>query len=186
MNNSITPAANGSQAADKAAERIVRHFQAKGFTHITEALLIQIHHIGADRTVIEEAFEAAQEQDKAPPVAQYFEIRPCGHYAESRNFDEAKSALKSDLTTTLINDIPKVFFDAAPVVIDDPLASGTKYDVMMKLRDNLNGYAVVVLLNDPSASFIDYVGSYPGSDWQKIMGEFEFATQSLGDVLELN
>jgi len=186
MNDNSTRMVNDTLAADAVAKRIVRHFQVQGFTRITEALIIQIHHVAGDRTEIDEAFEAAQEEGKAPPVKAYFEIYPCGHYAETRSFDDAKSALKSDFTPTLINDIPRVFFDPAPVLVDDPLASGTKYDVMMKLRDNAGGCAVVVLLNDPGASFIDYVGTHPGSDWQKIMGDFEIVTTSLGDVLDLN
>jgi len=174
-----------TQAADDAAERIVRHFQTKGFTRITEALIIQIHHIAGDRAEIDEAFEDAQERDKMPPVKKYFEIHPYGHFSESRSFDAAKSALKSDFTPTLLSNIPRVFFDAAPVVIDDPLASGTRYDAIMKVRDNVDGYAVAILMNDPDASFLDYVGTHPGSDWQKIMGEFEIATASLGDELDL-
>jgi len=183
MNDTSTQTADGTPAADAAAERIVRHFQGKGFTRITEALIIQIHHIAGDRAEIDEAFEGAQEEDKVPPVKAYFEIHPYGHFSEFRSFDEAKSTLKSDFTLTLFNHIPKVFFDPAPVLVDDPLASGTKYDVIMKLRDNVDGYAVAILLNDPDASFIDYVGTHPGSDWQKIMGEFEVATTSLGDEL---
>lgn len=173
-----------TQAADVAAERIVRHFQTKGFTRITEALIIQIHHIAGDRAEVDEAFEAAQELDRTPPVKKYFEIHPYGHFSEFRSFDAAKSALKTDFTPTLLSNIPRVFFDAAPVVIDDPLASGTKYDALMKLRDNVDRYAVAILLNDPDASFIDYVGTHPGSDWQKIMGEFEIATTSLGNKLD--
>lgn len=186
MNDTSTQAVNDTQAADAAAKRIVRHFQGKGFTRITEALIIQIRHIAGDRAEIEEAFEAAQEQDKVPPVNAYFEIHPYGHFSEFRSFDEAKSALKSDFTLSLINDIPKMFFEPAPVLADDPLAQGTKYDAIMKLSDNVDGYAVAILLNDPDASFIDYVGTHPGSDWQKIMGEFEIATTSLGDELDLH
>jgi len=174
-----------TQAADDAAERIVRHFQTQGFTRITEALIIQIHHVAGDRAEIDEAFESALEQDQTPPVRKYFEIHPYGHFSEFRSLDAAKSALKTDFTTTLLSSIPRVFFDAAPVVIDDPLASGTRYDAIMKLRDNVEGYAVAILLNDPDASFIDYVGTHPGSDWQKIMGEFEIAIASLGNKLEL-
>lgn len=179
MNDSTT------QAADAAAERMVRHFQNQGFTGITEALIIQIHLRSGDRAEIDEAFEAAHEEDKVPPVEKYFEIRPYGYFAETRTFDEAKSLFKSDFTLTLRSDIPKVFFDPAPVVIEDPLASGTKYDVMMKLRDNVEGYAVAILMNDPEAAFLDYIGSHLGGDWQKIMGEFEIATTSIGDAFDL-
>jgi len=186
MTDTSTQTVNDTQAADAAAKRIVRHFQGKGFTRITEALIIQIHHIAGDRAQIDEAFEAAQEQDKVPLVKAYFEIHPCGHFSESRSFDDAKSALKSDFTLSLINDIPKIFFESAPVLVDDPLAQGTKYDAMMKLSDNVDGYAVAILLNDPDASFIDYVGTHPGADWHKIMGEFEIATTSLGDELDLH
>ncbi|MDH4285247.1 MAG: hypothetical protein OEV35_08000 [Gallionellaceae bacterium] len=178
---------NGSSTltANAAAERIVRHFQAKGFIGITEAFIIQIHLKAGNRAEIDDAFEVAQEQDKAPPVEKYFEIRPIGHFAEFRSFAEAKSAFNSDFTWSLRSDIPRVFFDPAPVVIEDPLASGTKYDAIMKLRDNVDGYAVAILMNDPDASFLDYVNSHLGSDWKVIMGEFEFARVSLGDELDL-
>lgn len=185
MNDTSTQAVNDTEAANAAAKRIVRHFQGKGFTRITEALIIQIHHIAGTRAEIDEAFEAAQEQDKAPPLKAYFEIHPYGHYSEFRSFDEAKAALKSDFTLTLINDIPKMFFDPAPVMADDPLASGSKYDAIMKLSDNVDGYAVAILLNDPDSSFIDYVGTHPGADWHKIMGEFEIATTALVDEFDL-
>lgn len=174
-----------NQAVSAAAERIVHHFQAQGFSGITEALIVQIHLKGGDREQIDEAFELAQESDKAPPVDQYFEIRPYGHYAEFRNMEAAKSAFNADFTMSLRSEIPKVFFDPAPVVIEDPLASGTKYDVIMKLKDNVDGYAVAILMNDPDASFLDYIGTYKGSDWRKIMGEFEVASAALGEVLDL-
>ena len=176
MNDSVT------RAADAAAERIVRHFQANGFAHITEALIIQIHHIAGERDEIDEAFETAQEQDKAPPFSKFFEIRPYGHFAESRNFDEALSALKTDFTPTLLDSIPKVFFETAPQMIEDPLASGTKYDAILKLSDNVEGYAVAILLNDPDASFLDYVGTR--SDWGMVMGDFEIASTSLGEAFK--
>lgn len=173
------------QAAHAAAKRIVRHFQGAGFTHITEAMLIQIQQIAGDQAAIDEAFEAAQEQGKAPPASVYFKIHPYGHYSENRSFDEAKSTLQSDVTLTLVNGIPQLFFSAAPVVIDDPLATGLKYDVMLKLDDNVDCYAVAILLNDPDASFIDYVGTHPGADWQKIIGELEIATTSLAEGVDL-
>lgn len=183
MNNSSTQ--NDIQTAHEAAKRIVRHFQGAGFTRITEALLIQIHQFAGEQAAIDEAFETAQEQDKAPPVNAYFKIHPYGHYAEHRSFEDAKSALQSDFTLTLINEIPKLFSSPAPVLFDDPLASGSKYDVMMKLDDNVGGYSVAILLNDPDASFIDYVGTHPGSDWQKIMGELQIATTSLSEAVDL-
>lgn len=175
---------NAIQTANEAAKLIVRHFQGKGFTRITEAMLIQIHQIAGDKAEIEEAFEDAQEQDVAPPVNEYFKIYPYGHYAENRSFEEAKAALQSDFTRTLINEIPKLFFGEVPVLVDDPLASGSKYDVMMKLDENVEGYAVAILLNDPDSSFIDYVGTHPGADWQKIMGELEIATTVLAGSLD--
>ncbi len=173
-------------AADAAAKRIVQYFQSQGFTGITEALIIRIHLRAGERAEVDEAFEAAQEQDKAPPVEKYFEIYPFGHFAEFRSFDDARSAFKSDFTLSLRGEVPKVYFDPAPVVIDDPLASGTKYDVIMKLRDNVGGCAVAILMNDPDASFIDYIGSHLGSDWQKIMGEFETVSAALGNELKLD
>lgn len=185
MNDTTTQAVNDIQAAHAAAQRIVRHFQSKGFTRITEALIIQIHHLKGKRAEIEEAFEAAQEEDNMPPLNTYFEIHPYGHFSEFRSFEEAKAALKTDFTLSLINDIPRMFFDPAPVLGDDPLATGSKYDAILKLSDNVDGYAVAILLNDPDSSFIDYVGTHPGADWHKIMGEFKIATTALVDEFEL-
>jgi hypothetical protein len=175
-----------NQTANSAAEHIVRHFQAKGFTGITEALIIRIRSRGADRAQVETAFEAAHEQNKTPPVLKYFEIHPYGHFSDFRSFADAKSAISSDLTMSLRNEIPRVFFDPAPVVVEDALASGTKYDVMMKLKDNVEGYAIAVLMNDPDASFLDYIGTHHGKDWQEIMVDFEIATAALGDEIDLH
>ena len=172
--------------ADSAAEHIVRHFQAQGFPGITEALIIQIRLKGGDRREVEAAFEDAHDQDKAPPVQKYFEIHPYGHFSDFRSFVAAKSAIHSDFTMSLRSDIPRVFFDPAPVVIEDPLASGTKYDVIMKLRDNVDGYAIAILMNDPDASFLDYIGTHYGDDWKKILGELEIASASLGDEIDLH
>ncbi len=175
-----------TRTADGAAEHIVRHFQSKGFTGITEALIIQIRLRGGDRAEVESAFEAAHEQDRTPPVQKYFEIHPIGYFSDFRSFDEAKSAINSDVTVSLRSEVPRVFFDPAPVVAEDPLASGTKYDAILKLRDNAGGYAIAILMNDPDASFLDYVGTHPGSDWKKIMGEFEIASASLGEEIDLH
>ncbi len=180
MNNS-TP-----QTADEMAEHIVRHFQAKGFTGISEALIIQIHLREGDREEIDAAFEAALEKNIAPPIQRYFEIHPYGHFSEFRSFDDAKAAIHADFTESLRNEIPRIFFEPAPVVIDDPLASGTKYDVLMKLRDYVEGWAIAILMNDPDAAFIDYIGTLPGSDWKKIMGEFKIASTSLGGAIDLH
>jgi len=172
-------------AADGAAERIVRHFQAKGFIGISEALIIRIRLREGDRAQVDAAFEAAMEREEMPPVQQYFEITPYGYFSDFRSFAEARSAIQSDFTTVLRFEVPRVFFDSAPVVIEDALASGTKYDVMMKLSDNADGYAFAILLNDPDSSFLDYLESHRGNDWKKIMGEFETTIKTLDAEIEL-
>jgi hypothetical protein len=178
MNNTSTLPADGS------AERIVRHFQANGFSGISEALIIQIGLKKGDRLEIEEALEAALEQEMPLPVQQYFELRPFGHFSDFRSFAEAKSAIHTDFTQALRMELPRVFFDAAPVVIDDALASGSKYDVLMKITDNVDGYALGILLNDPDAAFLEYIGTHSGDDWQQVMGNLEITTASL--VAEIN
>lgn len=185
MNDTVNQATHEIEAANAAAQRIVRHFQSKGFTRITEALILHIRHIAGDRAEVDRAFEAAHKQGRVPPLSMYFSIHPYAHYSEFRSFDEAKAVLANDFTLTLIYDIPQVFFDPAPVLCDDPLASGTKYDVIMKVWDNDEGCAIAILLNDPDASFVDYIGTHPGADWQKIMGEFHVASTSLGDGFTL-
>lgn len=170
--------------ADGAAKSIVRYFQSNGFAGISEAFIVRIRPKTADRAEIEAAFEAAHEQEKAPPVHQYFEISPFGHYSDFRSFADARAAIQSDFTEALRLEVPKVFFEPAPVVIDDALASGTKYDVLMKITDNVDGYAVGILLNDPDASFLEYIGTHHGNDWQQIMGNFASATTSL--TLDVN
>jgi hypothetical protein len=116
-------------------------------------------------------------------VHQYFEIRPLGHFSDHRSFADARSAIKSDFTVGLRFGLPRVFFDLAPVVIDDVLADSTKYDVLMKLRDNVEEYGVAILLNDPDSAFLDYLGTHHGNDWQKIMGKFETTMASLEEEL---
>lgn len=177
MNRSSPLLANGS------AERIVWHFQAEGFSGISEALVIRIGLKEGSRAEVEAAFGVAADQGTMPPVHQYFEIRSLGYFSESRRYDEARSAIQSDFTAGLRFGLPRVFFDAAPVVIDDVLAGSTKYDVMMKVRDNADGYAVAILLNDPDAAFLDYLGTHLGNDWQKIMGKFETTLASMDDEL---
>lgn len=171
--------------ANEAAERIVRYFQANGFAGISEALIIRIHAKTGDRVEIEEAFESAHEQDTPPPVQQYFELKPLGHYSESRSFADARAAIQTDFTEALRAELPKVFFETAPVVIDDVLASSTKYDVLMKITNNVEGYAIGILLNDPDASFLEYIGTHHGDDWKQIMGNFEITTASLASEIEL-
>lgn len=177
MKSSSTLPANG------AAERIVRHFQAEGFVGISEALIIRIRLKEGDRTEVDAAFSVAADQEGIPPVHQHFEIRPLGHFSDFRSFTEALSAIKSDFTVALRFGLPRVFFDAAPVVIDDVLANSTKYDVLMKLRDNVDGCGVAILLNDPDSAFLDYLGTHHGNDWQKIMGKFETTIASFADEL---
>ena len=179
MNNNLSIQAN------EAAKRIVCYFQANGFAGMSEALIIRIHMKRGDRTAIDAAFEAAHEQEISPPVQQYFEIRAFGHYSDSRSFAEAKSAIQSDFTEALRFEVPRVFFDPAPVVIDDAMATGSKYDVLMKITDNVDGYAIGILLNDPDASFLEYIGTHHGDEWQQIMGNFEIKTSALASEIVL-
>jgi hypothetical protein len=170
---------------NEAAERVVRYFQANGFAGITEALIIRIRLKAGDRSEIDSVFEEAHEQEISPPVQQYFEVKPFGHFSDFRSFDEARSAIQSDFTQALRTEIPRLFFDPAPVVIDDALASGTKYDALMKITDNVDGYAIGILLNDPDASFLEYIGTHHGKDWQQIIGNLEVTTASLASEINL-
>ncbi len=170
---------------NEAAERIVRYFQANGFAGITEALIIRISLKAGHRAEIDSAFEAAHEQEISPPVQQYFEVKPFGHFSDFRSFAEAKSAIQADFTQALRMEVPRVFFDPAPVVIDDALATGPKYDALMKITDNVDGYAIAILLNDPDASFLEYIGTHRGNDWQQIMGKLEITAASLAAEINL-
>ena len=170
---------------NEAAERIVQYFQVNGFAGITEALIIRISLKAGDRAEIDSAFEEAHEQEISPPVQQYFEVKPFGHFSDFRSFDEAKSAIQADFTEALRMEVPRVFFDPAPVVIDDALASGSKYDVLMKITDNVDGYAIGILLNDPDASFLEYIGTHRGNNWQEIMGNLEITAASLASEINL-
>lgn len=158
---------------DDAAERIVRHFQSEGFAGISEALIIRINLRAGDRVEVEAAFDQALADEKMPPVHQSFEVRPFGFYSQGRDFAAARAAIQADLSASLRMEIPRIYFDPAPVLVDDPFATGTKYDAMLKLRDNIGRYAFAILLNDPDSSFMEYLGTRYGNDWQKIMGEFE-------------
>lgn len=166
-----------------AAKRIVRHFQAEGFSGISEALIIRIGLKHGDRAEIEASFEAAAAFEEMPPVHKHFVISPIGHFSDFRTFAQAHAAIRSDFTVDLRFGVPRVYFDSAPVVIDDVLAHSTKYDVLMKLRNNVDGYAFAILLNDPDAAFLDYLGTHHGNDWHTIMGNFENTIVSLDDEL---
>ena len=170
---------------NEAAERIVRYFQANGFAGITEALIIRISLKAGHRAEIDSAFEAAHEQEISPPVQQYFEVKPFGHFSDFRSFEEARSAIQSDFTLALRTEVPRIFFDPAPVVIDDAMATGPKYDVLMKITDNVDGYAIGILLNDPDASFLEYIGTHRGNDWLQIMGNLEITAASLASAVNL-
>jgi len=167
------------------AERIVRHFQAQGFAGISEALIVRIGIRKGDRNDIETAFSRAADSEKMPPVGEYFELRPYGHFSDFRSFDTAKALIQSDFALGLRRALPSLFFDPAPVVIDDALATGTKYDAMLKLRDNDGGYAFAILLNDPDSSFFEYLGTRRGNDWQKIIGDFETTAVSFTPDIDL-
>ena len=45
-----------------------------------------------DRAGVDASFKAAESQEKVPPVSEYFEIRPYGHFSSFRDFAEAKAA----------------------------------------------------------------------------------------------
>lgn len=156
--------------ADATAERVVRHFQAEGFPGITEALLVRVRLKKGDRLAVEAAFERAQQMGATSPMREHFEIQPYGFYSEIRTLIAAKAAFPNDFGNGLAYKLPQVFFDAAPVVADDALATDTKYDAMLKLSDNAGGYAIAVLLNDPNSSFFEYLETHAGYDWQQIIG----------------
>lgn len=164
---------------DASAERIVRHFQAEGFVGISEALIIRIRLRHGDRASIVAAFNAASDAGKPLPVNDYFEIQPYGHFAHFRSLAEAKAAIQSDFTPALREALPRLYFDAAPAMADDALATGTKYDAMLKLRDNFGEYAFAILLNDPDSSFFEYLGTHHGDNWQEILGDFGNAAAAL-------
>lgn len=181
-----TPAS--TRPADATAERIVRHFQAEGFVGISEALVLRIGRKKGERSQIEQAFADADEHGRALPVGEFFEIRPYGHYASFRDFEAARAAFPSDFSAALRRELPRVFFDAPPVVIDDALATGTKHDALLKLSTNVgtNGeYAFAILLNDPGSSLFEYLGTHHGNDWQEIIGDFETTASSFALAAEL-
>lgn len=171
--------------ADAMAERIVRHFQTEGFPNVTEALLVRIQLRKGDRLEVDAAFDLALEREVAPPLQEFFEIRPYGFYSEIRPFEAAKTAFAGDFGRGLRVEVPSVYFDEAPVVVDDALASGTKYDAMLKLSNNTDGYAVAILLNDPNSSFFEYLDAHSGYDWQKITGTLGAAATSFMSDIDL-
>lgn len=178
MQNKFHLPANGT------AERIVRHFQSEGFPGITEALIVRIQVKKGSHGTIAAAFEAAASVGGAPPLQEYFEIQPYGFYSEIRDFSAAKQAFKADFGISLRREVPRIFFDKAPVTADDALAAGTKYDALLKLNSNIDGYALGILLNDPSSSFFEYLGDHQGNDWQKIMGDLGAVATSFGIEFE--
>lgn len=174
-----------SLPADAMAERIVRHFQTEGFPGITEALLVRIQLKKGDRAEIDAAFDLAMERNATPPVHDYFAVRLHGFFSEIRNLADAKAAFTADFGQSLRVEVPSIYFDDAPVIVDDALATGTKYDAMLKLGNNSLGYAVAILLNDPNSSFFEYLGANSGYDWQQITGNLEAAATSFAQEEDL-
>ncbi len=173
-----------SLPADALAERVVRHFQALGFPGITEALVVRIRLKKGDRLAVEAAFDRAQQLGAAPPRQEFFELSVHGFYSSMRTLLVVKTAFNHDFGNSLSHQLPRVFFDDAPVVIDDALATGTKYDAMLKLSNNTDAGAVAVLLNDPNSSFFEYLESQAGYDWQTITGNLDVAAHKLTTVEE--
>ena len=171
--------------ADATAERVVRHFQAEGFPGITEALLVRVRLKKGDRLAVEAAFERAQQMGATPPMREHFEIQPYGFYSEMRTLIAAKAAFPNDFGNGLAYQLPQVFFDPAPVVADDALATDTKYDAMLKLSDNAGGYAIAVLLNDPNSSFFEHLETHAGYDWQQIIGNLGAAASTFVSTEDL-
>lgn len=159
-----------SLPADSTAERIVRHFQAQGFPGITEAVLVRIRLKKGDRLEVDAAFDRALARDATPPVQEYFQIQLYGFFSEIRGLLNIKTAFADDFTSGLRAELSSIYFDPAPVVVNDALANDTKYDAMLKLGDNTDGYAVAVLLNDPNSSFFEYMETQSGYDWKTIIG----------------
>jgi hypothetical protein len=174
-----------SMPANNAAERIVQHFQAAGFPGISEALVIRIRLKKADRHEVEAAFGRAADRGVSPPLSEYFEVRPYGFYSEQRSFAQAKDEVLSDFGNNLRCRLPSIYFDVAPVIIEDALATGTKYDALIKFSDNVLDYAVAVLLNDPASSFFEYMNSHRGNVWQKIIGDFGAAALAFDQEVDL-
>jgi hypothetical protein len=171
--------------ANETAERLVRHLQVAGFAGIKEALILRIRPRTTDRAEIDAAFTRAASQQKAPPVGECFQIRPCGFFSGYRSFQEARAAIGNDFSVDLRCEIPRIFFEPAPVVACHPLATDTRYDAIAKLCDNIDGCALVVLINDPESSLFEYLGTHHGNDWEQIMGEFESAAVSFGPDIDL-
>lgn len=173
-----------SPSANATAERIVRHFQREGFAGITEALILRIRLKKGDRESVQIAFEAAKMAGTVLPLLDFFEIAPYGFHSSERDFPTARAEFKIDFGANLRQALPALYFGASPFVADDPLATGTKYDAMLKLTNNLDDYAMAILLNDPNASFFDYLGQHNQYDWAKVMGDFGAVAGSFGIEFE--
>lgn len=171
---------------DGLAKKIVRHFQSEGFFGISEAFVIRIRPRIDDRMLIDASFEKAAEEDASPPVGKFFEIRPYGHYSDFRDLEAAKAAISSDFTLSLRLEIPKAYYDPAPVFVHDAIASGTKYDAMVKPWDNVDGYAFALLLNDPDSAFFEYLGTRSGASWQGIIDDFERIVKAFEAEIQLD
>ena len=174
-----------SLPADGTAKRIVRHFQAEGFVGITEALIIRTRLKKGDQDGIQAVFDGAAAAGVAPPMQDFFEVHPYGFYSEIRDFTATKAAFKSDFGIALRRELNSMYFDKAPLMVNDAMAAGTKYDAMLKLNNNIDGYALAFLLNDPTSSFFEYLGEHRGYDWQKILGDFGAVATSFGIEFEL-
>lgn len=135
------------------AERLIRHFQKNGFVDVTEAVVLHVKARNfATYESVSEEFRHADEKGDALPLSHFFEVRFIECFSESRSEEEIRSNFPADFEPELRRDFPELYFGKTNYLFDKN-ATGTKYDVAIRIGRSTDSGARIVLMNDPDSSF---------------------------------
>lgn len=138
------------------AERLIRHFQKNGFVDVTEAVVLHAKARGfATYESVSEEFQRADSKGASLPLSQFFEVRFIECFSESRSEEEIRSHFHSDFEPELRRNFPDLYFGKTNYLFDQN-ATGTKYDIAIRIGRTSQSGARIVLLNDPGSSFVEF------------------------------
>lgn len=138
------------------AERLIRHFQKNGFVDVTEAVVLHVKARGfATYEAVNEEFKQADYKGASLPLSQFFEVRFIECFSESRSEEEIRSHFHSDFEPELRRNFPELYFGKTNYLFDQN-ATGTKYDIAIRIGRTSPSGVRIVLLNDPGSSFVEF------------------------------
>ncbi|MDQ1343586.1 MAG: hypothetical protein QG650_305 [Patescibacteria group bacterium] len=163
------------------AERLIRHFQKNGFRDVTEGVILHVKSRFGDYEKIRSEFSRASSMGVSVPLAQYFEIRFIECFSETRSEEEIRKHFHSDFEPELRRQFPELFFGKTNYLFDEN-AVGTKFDIAIRIGQNVDNVAKIVLLNDPDSSFVEYFERQnvtQSEEWETLCSDLKIAVGKL-------